>query len=235
MGILAFIVVLVALIVAHEFGHFAVAKWSGMRVDEFGLGYPPRAMTVAKRGETAYTLNWLPFGGFVKIYGEDPSAELGAGGRMDPRAFGARPRILQAAVLVAGVLMNLLVAYALLTGLLVAGTPRALAPGELARAKDLTLGVSAVLPGSPAAAAGIAPGDLIVSATDATGSWSAAADPAGFTDFVRQSAGAPVTLTLKHADKLETLAVAPATGLVAEDPARYALGVEVGAVGVVPL
>ncbi|TSC69750.1 MAG: peptidase M50 [Parcubacteria group bacterium Gr01-1014_49] len=62
-----FILVIVALIVVHEFGHFVAAKLSGMRVDEFGLGYPPRALTVATVGETAYTLNWLPFGGFVKI------------------------------------------------------------------------------------------------------------------------------------------------------------------------
>ena len=71
MEILIFIAVIVALIVVHEFGHFVAAKWSGMRVDEFGLGYPPRAMVMGKIGETEYTLNWLPFGGFVKIYGED--------------------------------------------------------------------------------------------------------------------------------------------------------------------
>src|SRR3989344_6842894 len=120
MGILVFILVIVALIVVHEFGHFVVAKWAGMRVDEFGLGYPPRAATLGKVGETEITLNWLPFGGFVKIYGEDPSTELGAGGP-DPRAFGARPRILQALVLVAGVAMNLLLAYVLITGVLIAG------------------------------------------------------------------------------------------------------------------
>src|SRR3989344_5816800 len=107
MSILIFIVVIVALIVVHEFGHFVAAKLSGMRVDEFGLGYPPRAMTIAKIGETSYTLNWLPFGGFVKIYGEDSSTPLGAGGG-NPRAFSARPRLAQAFVLVAGVAMNLL-------------------------------------------------------------------------------------------------------------------------------
>lgn len=110
MTILLFVAILVVLIVAHEFGHFVVAKLSGMRVDEFGLGYPPRAMTLGRIGETAYTLNWLPFGGFVKIHGEDPSPE-GA----DPRAFHAKPRILQAIVLVAGIVMNLLLAWAIFT------------------------------------------------------------------------------------------------------------------------
>src|SRR3989344_4968754 len=104
MEIFIFVVVIVALIVVHEFGHFLAAKLSGMRVDEFGLGFPPRAMVIAKKGETIYTLNWLPFGGFVKIYGEDGKASKNA---HDPRAFSARPRILQALVLIAGIAMNL--------------------------------------------------------------------------------------------------------------------------------
>lgn len=229
MGVIAFIVILVVLIVVHEFGHFAVAKWAGMRVEEFGLGYPPRAATIGKRGETEYTLNWLPFGGFVRIYGEDDNAAEG------PRAFSARPRVLQGLVLVAGVTMNLLLAYVLLTGLLVAGTPRALSPAEVGRAKDLALGVSAVLPGSPAAAAGIVPGDLIVSATDATGSWTAVGAPAGFPDFVEAAGDTPITLAVKHIESQESLTITPAAGLIQDDPSRYALGVEVGTVGVVPV
>ena len=59
MSILIFVIVIVALIVVHEFGHFVAAKLSGMRVDEFGLGYPPRALTIAKGGGTEYTLNWI--------------------------------------------------------------------------------------------------------------------------------------------------------------------------------
>src|SRR3989344_7036601 len=160
MSILIFIVVIVALIVVHEFGHFVAAKLSGMRVDEFGLGYPPRALVIAKKGETLYTLNWLPFGGFVKIYGEDGEQQAGAGGR-DSRAFSSRPRILQAIVLVAGVAMNLLFAYVLITGALVVGTPRALTPEEVSRATDMALAVSGVLPGSPAARADFNIGDTI--------------------------------------------------------------------------
>src|SRR3989344_8015069 len=167
MGILVFILVIVALIVVHEFGHFVVAKWARMRVDEFGLGYPPRAKTLGKVGETEITLNWLPFGGFVKIYGEDPSTELGAGGTEsvpDPRAFGARPRILQALVLVAGVGMNLLLAYVLITGVLIAGTPRALSDEEVSRATQVELAISGVLPGSPAASSGPAAGGNVLAA-----------------------------------------------------------------------
>lgn len=126
MSIFIFIVVIVALILVHELGHFIAAKLSGMRVDEFGLGYPPRALVLGKVGETLYTLNWLPFGGFVKIFGEDG----GAGSR----AFSTRPRILQAIVLFAGIAMNLVFAYVLITGALISGTPRALSQSELATA-----------------------------------------------------------------------------------------------------
>lgn len=114
MEILIFVAVIVVLIVAHEFGHFIAAKWSGMRVDEFGIGYPPRALTLGKVGETEITLNWLPFGGFVRIFGEN-------GGDGDPRAFSAKPRVLQAIVLVAGITMNMLVAWLILSMLYVVG------------------------------------------------------------------------------------------------------------------
>ena len=85
MTIILFILVLVALIVVHEFGHFVVAKLSGMRVDEFGIGYPPRIAAFTRNG-TEYSVNWLPFGGFVRIYGEDTSDAMSAD------AFSARPK-----------------------------------------------------------------------------------------------------------------------------------------------
>jgi regulator of sigma E protease len=233
MSILIFVIVIVALIVVHEFGHFVVAKLSGMRVDEFGLGYPPRALLLGKIGETEYTLNWLPFGGFVKIFGEDSSTELEAGVR-DPRAFGARPRMLQALVLVAGIAMNLLFAYVLITGALIAGTPRALSDTDLATAKQVELAVADVLPGSPAARAGILPGDSIMSARDTQGEWQAV-DPTSFSAFIAASGGNSVTLDVKRDGKEKILIATPATGVVLGDASRYALGVEVATIGVVPL
>ena len=243
MNILIFVIVIVALIVVHEFGHFVAAKLSGMRVDEFGLGYPPRALTIAKIGETEYTLNWLPFGGFVKIFGEDGEAR-GAVSRSSEqdarprsgRAFTDKSRLAQAVVLVAGVTMNLLFAYVLITGALVAGTPRALAPDEVALAQDTQLMVASVLPGSPAARAGLATGDTILSAEDGHYLFSGV-EPAAFTEFVANGGGnVTVALSVRHADGgEETLFARPEIGLVSSDPSRPVLGVEVATVGVVPL
>lgn len=235
MSILIFIVVIVALIIVHEFGHFVAAKLSGMRVDEFGLGYPPRAATIAKVGETSYTLNWLPFGGFVKIYGEDPSTEFRANGN-DTRAFSSKSRFAQAFVLVAGVAMNLLFAYVLITGALVAGTPRALSESDVASAKDVQLMVANVLPGSPAARAGLTAGDTILSAEDGHAIFSGT-NPAAFTTFVANGKGnTTITLFIRHADKKEeTVFAKPETGLIPSSPLRAVLGVEVATVGVVPL
>lgn len=241
MSILIFIVVIVALIVVHEFGHFVAAKLSGMRVDEFGLGYPPRAMTVAKVGETEYTLNWLPFGGFVKIFGEDPSTALGAGGD-DRRAFSKKTRAAQAIVLVAGVAMNLVFAYILITGALALGTQRALLPEDLANASQVELMVAQVLPGSPAALAGLLPGDSLIRVQDGARGWSLAQsiadqtlDPKSFSAFVNESKGSALTLEVRRSGAEESITATPAAGVAAADPTRYALGIEIAPVGIVPL
>lgn len=227
MTIMIFLVVIVALIIVHELGHFVVAKLSGMRVDEFGLGYPPRALTIATIGETAYTLNWLPFGGFVKIYGEDG---VGAG----PRTFSSRPRILQALVLVAGITMNILFAYVLITGTLIMGTPRALSESELVNATNVELMVANVLPGTPASLAGLLPGDSIINAKVSGTEWQAV-DPESFSAFIASSKGSKVTLYIKRNGSEEIIIAAPAAGAASNDSSRFALGVSVATVGVVPL
>ncbi|HET9641643.1 MAG TPA: RIP metalloprotease [Candidatus Paceibacterota bacterium] len=230
MNALIFIAVIVVLIVVHEFGHFVAAKWAGMRVDEFGLGYPPRALTLGRKGGTLYTLNWLPFGGFVKIFGED--GKTGA----DPDSFAAKSRPKQALVLIAGVAMNMVLAYVLLTAALVAGTPRALSPEEIPLAKSPQLLVANVLPGSPAAAAGLTGGDIILEAEDGHFKYTGA-DPAAFTRFVADGKGqTTVALSVRRQNgTTETLFARPVAGIVAKDPSRPALGVEVAAIGIIPI
>ena len=90
MAILIFIIILSALIIVHEIGHFSVAKKFGIRVDEFGLGLPPRMRKLFSWRGTEFTLNWLPFGGFVKIFGEDPETEQEVAGSIGYDSFQAK-------------------------------------------------------------------------------------------------------------------------------------------------
>lgn len=114
--IAVFLVILSLLVLIHEAGHFFAAKKFGIRIEEFGFGFPPR-MFGRKIGETIYSINWLPIGGFVKLYGEDPPATqaklakaLRAGEADRKRAFFARTAWERATVIVAGVVMNAVLA-----------------------------------------------------------------------------------------------------------------------------
>ena len=94
--------ILGGLVLIHELGHFVTARWPKVRVLEFGIGFPPRAKVLRATGETLYTLNWLPIGGFVKLEGEDGDEAD------DPRSFAApAPAGRSSVILLAGVAMNL--------------------------------------------------------------------------------------------------------------------------------
>ena len=109
--LLYFIFVLGVLVFVHELGHFLVAKKSGIRVEIFSLGFPPKAAGM-KIGETEYCLSWLPLGGYVKMAGmDDFGREEGEG---KPWEFQSKPRWIQMAVLVAGPMMNFILGFVLL-------------------------------------------------------------------------------------------------------------------------
>ncbi len=194
--LLAAIPVFGLLILVHEFGHFITAKWAGIRVEEFGLGFPPRLVGIRKRDtggweviwfggkrddeslagasqrdegslagalpvwgtgnaparstHTIYSLNWLPIGGFVRMPGEngDPNDEEG---KYDPQSFAAKPAGERIIVLCAGVIMNFLLAMVLFSFAYGLGAPTY--PAQ----------ISMVVPGSPAAIAGLRANDTIIS------------------------------------------------------------------------
>ena len=109
MTIILFILILGLLIFVHELGHFLAAKAIGARVDEFGLGFPPKLFSKKFKG-TEYSLNILPLGGYVKIYGENPEeGELSEANKKDNFAY--KPKWQQAIVLVAGVTFNIILAW----------------------------------------------------------------------------------------------------------------------------
>ncbi|PJC37103.1 RIP metalloprotease RseP [Candidatus Peregrinibacteria bacterium CG_4_9_14_0_2_um_filter_53_11] len=108
--IIAAIVIFSALVLIHEFGHFAAARRAGIKVLEFGIGFPPRLFSF-KKGETLYTINAIPFGGFVKLYGEDGSDPKIM---KDKRSFAHQTPWVRFKVVVAGVVMNIVLAVALL-------------------------------------------------------------------------------------------------------------------------
>jgi regulator of sigma E protease len=144
--LVAFLAMLGLLVLVHELGHFLTAVWLGIRVEEFGIGYPPRAVTLFERKGVKYTLNWLPIGGFVRFGGEGESI-YGVGSLSAAHPW---KKIL---VLVAGPLMNLLLAFAIFAGLfMVRGVPTVFDGAQ----------IDVVYPGTPAAVAGIQSGDLLV-------------------------------------------------------------------------
>jgi regulator of sigma E protease len=211
------ILILIVLIVVHEFGHFVAAKIFGVKVEEFGVGYPPRAFTFGKIGETVYTLNWIPFGGFVRLFGDEGQAQHGRGSLMDS------PRWKQAIILVAGVAMNAAGAWALFAVALHIGVPTAVdlvAPGEHAR-----LLVTDVVPSSPAAAAGLKTGDEILGVQDSKGVELATLTPDAIVAFVSARGGKPLTLSYAHEGIAASSTVTPANAVVPGAAGRPALGI----------
>src|SRR5687767_6408947 len=108
-AVLVFVVLLLVLVLVHELGHFITARWAGCRVEEFGFGFGPRLFSI-QRGETLYSFNLLPLGGFVKIEGEDMAE---ASGR--PTNFASKSAPWRIFILAAGVLMNVVLAVVLLS------------------------------------------------------------------------------------------------------------------------
>ncbi len=175
--IVLFIVVLGSLVLIHEIGHFITARLAGIRVLEFGIGFPPRAKVLRARGETLYTLNWLPIGGFVKLEGEDGDETD------DPRSF-ARARLpVKLIILVAGVAMNLVVSFLIFTLIAWLATP------------FVGLRFAEVQPESPAASVGLRSGDAVL-AVDGRQNEFFGTDNI-LTDL-RSNVGKAVTLTIEH-------------------------------------
>lgn len=189
MSLIVFFVVLSILILIHEFGHFWTAKRFGVWVEEFGLGIPPKAWG-KKIGETIYSVNWLPFGGFVRLHGEDPDTKL-----LKPeRAFINKSKRKRSLIVVAGVIMNFLlsvVCFAFVYS--VNGVP----------AETENVKVVEIVPDTPAEEAGIVAGDTISQVNGVL-----ITSTKGFIDSIN-TAGKEAELGILRGDELLSVVVFP--------------------------
>lgn len=164
LGIILGVIVLTLLVAAHEFGHGVVARRNGVKVEEFGIGFPPKVWgkKVAKSplgDNVLYTINWLPLGGFVKLKGEHDDAR-------DDNSYGSKTFWQKTKILLAGVAINWLIAIVLFTGLALVGLPKII-PNQFMIPADTTISeshvrLSSVVAGLPADLAGLKAGDSIM-------------------------------------------------------------------------
>jgi regulator of sigma E protease len=191
--IASFLLVLGVILFVHEGGHFLVAKAFDMRVLTFSLGFG-RKIFAFQRGETEYRIAWIPLGGYVRLGGENPEEATG-----DPRDFQSKPRWQRVLVYLAGPLMNVLLSILLITVVLMVGF-------GLPFLHEIPPVVGTVEPGSPAAAAGLAPGDEIVAVKGRqVESWEDVAMA------VLESPGKPVEMVIERGGGRQELSVVPRT------------------------
>ena len=202
-AIVSGVIVFSVLVLVHEFGHFAAAKRVGAKVEEFAFGFPPRLYAV-KRGETEYAINLIPFGGYVRLLGEeDPSS---------PGSLASKTPWQRTQVLMAGAGMNIVLGIVLFAATFTIGVPVAEPVNDVV--------VAAVAAGSPAAAAGLRANDILLRLDAHT-----IKTIADLQQFTMENAGQETTLTVKRdGEVLPPIAIVPR----ADPPAgQGALGIQI--------
>ncbi len=218
---------LAVLIFVHELGHFIIAKKFGIRVDEFAIGFPPKIWS-KKYGETTYAINSIPFGGYVKIFGENPD-EQSMSGPDSARSFINASRPKQTAVLVSGIVFNILFAFILLSISFMSGLTTSVQDYGL-YAKDRHVIIIAAQANSPARKAGLAGGETVISLE----SESKKIDNftvAEVQDFIANSEG-PIKINYKRDNDFKTAIITATEGIV---EGKKAIGIAMDEVGVVRL
>lgn len=191
----------IGLVIVHELGHFLAARKSGVDVEEFGIGFPPTAWQRRLKSGLLLSVNWLPLGGFVRLKGEH-DADRSKG------SFGAARLNSKVKIMLAGVVMNLLTAFVLLSGLAVIGMPK-LIDNQFTVASDTKVTKNKVLVGyvedeSPAARAGLKQGDQLIS-IGSGGQWSEIKAAEDLPALTKESAGKKVTLTVDRQGQEQSL------------------------------
>jgi regulator of sigma E protease len=188
------LILFIGLVVVHELGHFIAARRNGVDVEEFGIGFPPRAWAKKTKGGFDFSINWLPIGGFVKLKGESDSAK-------EPGSFGAAKTSAKAKIMLAGVFMNLVIAFGLFTVLAWVGMPQ-LVDNQFTVKSDTKVVQHDVLAGvveknSPADKAGVKARDKLLSISGEQGT-STIKSAAQLPDITKKYAGQEVTITYER-------------------------------------
>ena len=219
-GVLVFIATLLVLVLVHEFGHFAAARLFGVGVEEFGFGFPP-AIIKKKFGQTIYSFNWIPLGGFVRIKGEDKI--IG-----EPDSYSSQSPWRRAVIILSGVLMNLLLVVVLFSIGYTVGLPQELGdtPPTGARVRNISHHIAAVMPASPADGV-LKAGDVIVSIDEKK--FQTLAD---LQSYIRAHREAELNLAIDRDSELYTVSIQPAL-LKVEDGEVYGVGVSLFTTGVI--
>src|SRR3989344_2688093 len=211
---LIFIIIIGVLVLVHELGHFITAKRAGMKVEEFGFGFPPRIFGI-KKGETTYSINWIPFGGFVKIYGE--SGE----GADDSRSFASKKAGTRAKVIVAGVVMNVILAFVLLSIGNVMGLRTAIAENDQnPLIRDRRIQIVQIVPNTPADEAKLESLDEIIGFGNI----------AEFQEYINRNKGKNTVVQIKRGGDILEKSITPR---VSPPPGEGALGISLAATGVI--
>ncbi len=231
MTIILFLVVLAVLIFVHELGHFLVAKKSGIRVDEFAVGFPPKILSWV-RGETKYVLNLIPFGGYVKIFGENPDDES-IKGADSARSFVHAKKWKQVCVLLSGIAFNIIFAWLLISISFMFGSIVPVGDGASSQyskyIKDSRVVLTGVLNDSPAQKAGLAQGDKLLTVQSIGGN---DLNTTKVRELIEISANQELSISYERAGEVKTVNLKPE---INKDSGKKVIGIYMENVGVVKL
>jgi regulator of sigma E protease len=242
MAVIIFIVILGLLIFVHEIGHFFVARKNGVKAEEFGFGFPPRIFGFIKDEETGkykiikgnasvesentvYSINWIPLGGFVRIKGEN------GGEKKETDSFSGKSAWVRIKILAAGVIMNFVLAWVLISAALAIGSPEVMDVEKAAPGSKIQ--ISEITPNSPAESAGIKIGDEITAVRNIETSRETRPESVkDLQDFITSEKGKQIILEIKRGAEQESIRVVPrvnppegegalGVGLVATSIVRY--------------
>lgn len=228
MTIFIFLVILSLLIFVHELGHFLLAKKAGVFVEEFGFGYPPRAFKIGRKWNTDFTINWIPFGGFVKILGENYD-DIQASNLS--KKFTEISKKWQALILVAGVTFNLIFAWLLLSLGFVVGVPTPVENTFGGEVKNPVTTVTGVLKDSPAEKVGLKSGDRIVGVSLPNQQIEILPTPESISNFIKNT-DQEVRLQVERGKENLNFKIRPTSGIV---PGEKVIGINMDLVGTLVL